>query len=207
MKHECKRIAGLLGLCGALAGLLPAVAYADAVPLEERLLLCAGCHNPDGNSIIPENPKLAGLDAGYLERQLKDFKSGKRASDIMSTIIPMIDESEFKALATYFSGQKRQAGVAQNPKLVEQGRQIFSEGVIGSAVPACTGCHNEDAVDAYPRINGQNATYVRSQLMNFRSGARSNDAKKVMRAVAKRMSDTEIEAVAEYIVTLKEYPK
>jgi len=88
-----------IGICGAVLGLLfmSATVYAEDAPgaippLEERLLLCGGCHNPDGNSIIPENPKLAGLDAKYIARQLADFKSGKRTSPIMSTIIPMVDE-------------------------------------------------------------------------------------------------------------------
>ncbi|MBU0620973.1 MAG: cytochrome c4 [Gammaproteobacteria bacterium] len=208
MKHNYKRIAGCLSLCGALAGLLllPAMARAEAVPLEERLQLCAGCHNPDGNSIIPENPKLAGLDAKYLARQLKDFKSGDRTNEIMATIIPMVDESEFKALAQYFSEQKRSDGVTEKPDLAAQGKQIFDEGIIGSAVPACSGCHNEDGsgTNKYPRLNGQNPVYVKNQLMNFKNGIRTNDAKSVMRAVAKRMNDAEIEAVAEYIVTLKE---
>lgn len=175
-------------------------------PLEERLLLCGGCHNPDGNSIIPDNPKLAGLNAKYLNRQLKDFKSGDRPSDIMSTIIPMVDESEFKGLAQYFSEQVRSDGVADNPDLAAKGKQIFDEGIIGSAVPACSGCHNEDGsgTDKYPRLNGQNPAYVRSQLANFKSGMRKNDPKAVMQTVAKRMNDDEIAAVAEYIVTLKE---
>ena len=187
---------------------VPEVAEAPAGPqsLEERLLLCGGCHNPDGNSIIPENPKLSGLNAKYLNRQLKDFKSGDRASPIMSTIIPMVDESEFKALAAYFSEQKRTTGATDKPELAAQGKQIYDEGIIGSAVPACSGCHNEDGsgTDKYPRLTGQNPVYVTSQLMNFKSGERKNDPKAVMQTVAKRMSELEIQAVAEYIVTLKE---
>lgn len=183
-----------------------AAAPSGPQPLEERLLLCGGCHNPDGNSIIPENPKLAGLDAKYLNRQLKDFKSGDRASDMMSGIIGMVDESEFKGLAQYFSEQVRSDGVTDNPDLAAKGKQIFDEGIIGSAVPACSGCHNEDGsgTNKYPRLNGQNAAYVRAQLGNFKSGVRKNDPKAVMQTVAKRMTDDEIAAVAEYIVTLKE---
>lgn len=212
MKHYNNSITRCLSLCGALAGLLLLSATAvaeDAVvvpPLEERLQLCAGCHNPDGNSIIPENPKLSGLNAKYLARQLKDFKSGDRASPIMSSIIPMVDESEFKALAAFFSEQKRLTGTTEKPELAAQGKQIYDEGIIGNAVPACSGCHNEDGsgTDKYPRLTGQNSVYVYSQLMNFKSGERKNDPKAVMQTVAKRMSEAEIQAVAEYIVTLKE---
>jgi cytochrome c553 len=190
------------------APVVPEVATAPGAipPLEERLQLCAGCHNPDGNSIIPENPKLSGLNAKYLARQLKDFKNGDRSSPIMSSIIPMVDESEFKPLAAYFSEQKRLTGATEKPELAAQGKQIYDEGIIGSAVPACSGCHNEDGsgTDKYPRLTGQNSVYVSSQLTNFKSGERKNDPKAVMQTVAKRMSEAEIQAVSEYIVTLKE---
>ncbi|MDD5058057.1 MAG: c-type cytochrome [Sideroxydans sp.] len=200
---------GKLRAFGALLGmlLLTTTVYADDIPpLEERLQLCGGCHNPDGNSVIPENPKLAGLDAKYIARQLGDFKAGKRSNEIMSGIITMVDEKEFKALATYFSGQKRSDGTSDKPDLVAQGKQIFDEGVIGTAVPACAGCHNEDGSgsDKFPRLNGQNPAYVVNQLMNFKNKVRNNDPKAVMQAVAKRLNEKEIAAVAEYVTTLKE---
>jgi cytochrome c553 len=228
MKHESNRARGHLRALGMLCGMLlvSAAVHADAIPpLEERLQLCGSCHNPDGNSIIPENPKIAGLHVKYLTRQLEDFKSGKRASPIMSTIIPMVDEKEFKALATYFSGQKRLSGTSDKPDLVEQGKQVYDkgffggkadliakgrevyeEGVLGSAVPACAGCHGEDGSgnDKFPRLNGQNPPYVLQQLRNFKNGVRTNDPKGVMRAVAKRLTDEEMSAVAEYIFILKE---
>jgi cytochrome c553 len=224
-----------LGTCAALIGLLvmtsgvyaeeaapaPATSETAAAPaapevaaapapapgsLEERLLLCGGCHNPDGNSIIPENPRLAGLDAKYIARQLADFKAGKRENPTMSSIIPMVDEKEFPSLAGYFSKQKRLTSTSDKPELVAKGKQIFEEGVLGTAVPACMGCHGEDGAgsEQYPRLNGQNPAYVVNQLTNFKSGARTNDAKGLMRAVAKRLNEAEINAVAEYVSTLKE---
>lgn len=233
MKYKNNRIGMQLRTWGVLFGMLfmSAAVQADPVPLEERLLLCGGCHNPDGNSVIPENPKLAGLNAKYLNRQLEDFKAGKRKNAIMDSIIPMVEESEFKALAKYFSEQKRlpTAPVAADPgaapaagasaaaaagvlseqakaDLVAKGQQIYSEGVMATAVPACGGCHGEDGTgnDKFPYIGSQNSVYVVNQLANFKTGARDNDPKGVMRAVAKRMTDEEIAAVAEFIQTLKE---
>lgn len=197
----------LAGIGLLLPGLLlaPPAAQAQAVPLAERLQLCAGCHNPDGNSTIPENPNLSGLDAGYMVQQLLDFKTGARKSPVMSGIIPMVDEKEFAALADFFSKQKPKPGGKVDAKLAAQGKEIYDEGIVGSAVPACSGCHNEDGsgTEKYPRIAGQHATYVVQQLVNFKSGERANDVKAVMRAVAKRMNEKEIRAVAEYVVTLK----
>ncbi len=190
-----------------LPGLLcsPLLAKAQAAPLAERLQLCAGCHSPDGNSVIPENPNLSGLDAEYIVRQLQDFKSGSRKSEVMSGIIGMVEEKEFAALADFFSKQKPKAGGKVDAKLAAQGKEIYDEGVVGSAVPACSGCHNEDGsgTEKYPRIAGQHSVYVIQQLLSFKSGVRANDVKAVMRAVAKRMNEKEIRAVAEYVVTLK----
>jgi len=198
--------------CGAgvlLATLLlhQSVQAQEALPLAERLQLCASCHNPDGNSVIPDNPRLAGLDAAYLARQLADFKSGKRPSPVMAGIISLLNESEYKPLAAFFSEQKPAASAAAaDAALAAQGKEIFDEGIIGSAVPACSGCHNEDGSgnDKYPRVTGQHSAYVVQQLLNFKSGVRANDSKGVMQAVAKRMNEKEIQAVAAYVATLKE---
>jgi len=209
MRYKNQSIGRAIRACGALVGLLflSAPVHADDIPpLEERLQLCGGCHNPDGNSIIPENPKLAGLDEKYIARQLADFKAGTRQSPVMGSIIPMVDEKEFKSLAAYFSKQTRSGGVAADAKLAAQGKEIFNEGITGSAVPACAGCHGEDGSgsDKFPRLNGQNSVYVVNQLLSFKSGARTNDSKGLMRSVAKRMNEKEIDAVAEYVTTLKE---
>ncbi len=181
----------------------PAVALS---PLEEQLQLCAGCHNPDGNSVIPENPKLSGLDKKYIRLQLEDFKSGARKNETMGAIIQGVDEGMFDDLAEFFSDQKRSVNVSDKPELVAQGQQIFEEGVFATAAPACMGCHGEDGSGSkkFPRLNGQNAPYVVNQLTNFANGARTNDAKGLMQAVSKRLSEQDIAAVAEYMSTLKE---
>lgn len=201
------RRAWLVGATILLPGLLlvPIFAQAQAVPLAERLQLCSGCHNPDGNSVIPENPKLSGLDVEYFVRQMRDFKKGDRKSPVMDSIIPMVDEKEFEALAVFFQQQKPKPGGATDAKLAAQGKEIYDEGIVGSAVPACSGCHNEDGsgTEKYPRIAGQHSVYVIQQLLGYKSGERANDSKAVMRAVAKRMNEKEIRAVAEYVVTLK----
>jgi cytochrome c553 len=198
--------------CGAgvlFATLLlhPPVQAQEAPPLAERLQVCAACHNPDGNSAIAENPRLAGLDAGYLARQLADFKSGVRPSPIMSGIVAGLNEQDFKPLAAHFNKQKPAGPTSTaDEAAVAKGKVIFDEGIVGSAVPACSGCHNEDGsgTDKYPRITGQHAPYVVQQLLNFKSGVRANDGKAVMQAVARRMNEIEIKAVAEYVATLKE---
>lgn len=204
MKFSIHCFAGVA--LAALALHQPVLAQ-EVPPLAERLQVCAACHNADGNSTIADNPRLAGLDADYIARQLADFKSGKRPSPIMAGIVAPIQEPEFRMLAAYFNQQKPAFGAsAADAKAAAQGKEIFDEGIVGSAVPSCSGCHNEDGsgTDKYPRITGQHAAYVIQQLQNFKSGVRANDSKGVMQAVARRMNEKEIQAVAEYVATLKE---
>ncbi|MBE0548677.1 MAG: c-type cytochrome [Rubrivivax sp.] len=187
-----------LALGGAL---VLAAGGARAAPLEQHLPVCAACHGKDGNSLIADNPSLAGMAPEYLVRQMKHFKSGDRKSAVMAPMAAALDADAMQALADHFSEQTPAAGKAGDPALAAKGKVVYDEGIVGSAVPACSGCHGDDGSgDAkYPRLAGQHAAYVEQQLAAYRSGARANDLKGVMGAVAKRMSDADMRAVAQYI--------
>lgn len=205
--HPGPRFRLLLTLGAALLVSLGAASEARADKkerLKEKLQLCAGCHGPDGNSVIPQNPRLAGLHEEYLEQQMADFKSGARKSVVMAAIASTLDDKSIDDLADYFSEQKPAKGPPVDAKLAAQGKAIYDEGIAGNAVPACSGCHNDDGsgTDKYPRLAGQHPAYVADQMLRFKSGERANDAKSVMRAVAKRMNENEIKAVSEYVATL-----
>jgi cytochrome c553 len=194
------RLARLVG-----AVLLGTVLGAGASPTEFHLALCAACHGPGGNSTNPDYPKLAGADAEYLARELAHFKSGKRKNVIMSQIVTTIDDASIQDLADYFSEQKRTPGTVADPALAEKGRDIFTKGIIGTGVPACASCHgNEGLGDGkYPRLAAQHTAYEETQLRNFRSGERANDAKGAMGDVARRLADDDIRAVVQYLASLK----
>lgn len=187
----------------ALAG---APLGALAAPPALHLQLCAACHGPGGNSVLPDNPKLAGMDADYLLRQLADFKSGRRKSPVMGQIVATLDRDSLRAVAEYYSEQKAAPGAVSDAALAAKGKLIFNDGIVATAVPECGSCHGSDGGgDAkYPRLAGQHASYVERQLLAFKSGERNNDAKGVMAAVAQRMSEAEIRAVAQYLAGLKE---
>jgi len=201
--HQKKsRLLSLLALVAILS--VPLAVQAEDVPNT----LCTGCHNEDGNSIAPEFPKLAGLDSAYITKQITDFKKYKRVSEIMGPMAAQIPDADVPKLAAYFSKQKRTtgtSGVVIDAKLASLGQQIFDDGIVSSAVPACSGCHGEkgEGTDLYPRLAGQHTVYVMTQLNNFKNIVRNNDAKKVMRAIASRMTDQEMKAAAEYITSLK----
>ena len=173
--------------------------------------VCAACHAADGNSIAAANPKIAGQFPEYLHKQLRDFKpqGGKkpaRPSDIMSGMVANLSEDDMKGLATYYAGQKLRPAAAADKNLVAQGQKLWRGGNASSGVPACQGCHGPAGAGIpaqYPRLAGQYADYIAAQLKAFRYGARANDPNGMMRAVAARMSEREIRAVAEYAAGLR----
>ena len=170
--------------------------------------VCIACHGMDGNGTEPANPefpKIAGKQAVYLLKQLNDFKSGKRKSDIMAGIVAELSADDMSNLALYFAGQKNKPGIIMLPDLVASGKKYYEEGSPEVGVPACSGCHNPDAsgTDKYPHLAGQHATYTYQQLKRFASSERENDRGLVMQSLAMRMSEQEMKAVSEYIMSLK----
>jgi cytochrome c553 len=166
--------------------------------------VCAACHGADGNSGVPANPKLAQQFPEYIVKQLQDFKAGKRASPIMQGFASQLSDADMKNIAAWVSTQKAKPGFAKDKDLVSLGERIYRGGVADREIPACAGCHSPDGVGVpsqYPRLSGQQADYVATQLTNFREGVRKNNP--VMNQVAARLNDREIKAVADYIAGLR----
>jgi cytochrome c553 len=166
--------------------------------------VCSGCHGTDGNSVIPMFPKIAGLQESYIVKQLRDFQSGRRKSDIMAPVVAALKPEDVAPLASYFSQQKLVPGEAVDKKSIAVGKLLFFDGNEDSGVPACVGCHKPlgAGYQIYPRIGGQHVQYVTQQLKNFASGDRNNDVSRFMRVLAKRMTEEEIQSVADYLVSL-----
>lgn len=165
--------------------------------------VCAGCHGADGNSVVPNFPKLAGQGAPYLLKQLNDIKSGARVVVEMTGILDNMSDSDMENMAAYFASQKASGGQAKK-ELVEAGEVLYRSGNPATKVAACIACHGPSGkgVDLakFPALSGQHSEYIAAQLKKFRSGERANDGDtRMMRSVAARMSDKEIEAVASYI--------
>lgn len=169
-------------------------------------LVCAGCHGADGNSATPANPSIAGQGAEYLNKQLADFKSGARKSAVMAGIVASLSPADMNNLAAYFSGKQAKPGTAKDKDKALLGQKIYRGGVQGSGVPACASCHGakgEGIPVQFPRLAGLHATYTQDQLNKFRASDRANDAAKMMRVIAAKMTPQEMEAVAQYIQGLR----
>lgn len=169
--------------------------------------ICAACHNPDGNSAASANPKLAGQHPEYLAKQLADLKANKtRKSAVMMGFAGGLSDADMRNVAAYYAEQKQAQGAARNVAAAKLGEKIFRGGIPEKGVAACAGCHGPVGMGIpaqYPRLAGQWAEYTKLQLNNFRIGERSNDPAGMMRGVAGKMSDKEIDAVADYVAGLK----
>ncbi|SDH16423.1 Cytochrome c553 [Pseudomonas flavescens] len=186
-----------LGLVGAVqAAGDPAVGQAKAV-------VCGACHGVDGNSPLPNFPKLAGQGERYLLKQMQDIKSGARPVLEMTGMLEPLGDQDMADVAAYFAAQKMTVGAA-DPGLVARGQALFRGGKLAEGMPACTGCHSPDgsgiAAAGYPHLGGQHADYIAKQLTAFREGERSNDGDSMlMRDIAAKLGNKDIEAVSSYI--------
>lgn len=166
--------------------------------------VCAACHGAGGNSGTPANPKLAQQHPDYIVKQLQEFKSGKRQNPIMQGFAAQLSDADMKNIAAYVGSQKGKAGFAKDKELVASGEKIYRGGISNRQVAACAGCHSPNGAGIpaqYPRLSGQHADYVAAQLIAFRDGGRKNSPQ--MNAVASKMNDREIRAVADYIAGLR----
>ena len=210
----------VLRCCAALLGglFLAATAFAQTqsksdVARGQQISgqVCAACHCADGNSPLAPNPVIAGQHAEYTQKQLANFKaqSGKapeRPSAIMTGMVANLSADDMRNLAAYFEAQKPRPRAARDPELVKLGQAIYRGGILSKNVAACSACHGPAGAGIpaqFPRVAGQFSEYTSAQLRAFRSGERANDPNRAMRAVAEKLTDREIAAVAEYISGLR----
>ena len=180
-------------------------AAGDATAGQTKAAVCGACHGADGNSPLPNFPKLAGQGEKYLTKQMHDIKDGKRTVLEMTGMLTNLNDQDLSDIAAYFASQAGSVGAA-DPKLVERGEKLFRGGDLDKGLPACTGCHSPDgsgnAAAGFPHLGGQHAQYIAKQLTDFRKeeAGRANDGDAMtMRTIARKLSDKDIAAVASYI--------
>lgn len=181
----------------------------DAAVGQKKSEVCAACHGQDGNSVVPAWPSIAGQSEKYLVKELKEYRKGEKGTRFDASMYGMtqaLTDQDIADLAAYFASQKPKIGLAK-PDLVALGGKIYRGGNLKTGVPACgPSCHGiqGDGLElaGIPRLSGQQADYTSEQLKKFRSGARSDDPNGIMRDIAKRMTDEEIQAVSSYVAGL-----
>lgn len=197
MKNLVISLFVLVGLSGL------AHAEGDAEAGKTKAAACAGCHGADGNSGVAIFPKLAGQNVRYLLKQMNDIKSGRRPVPAMTGQLDGKSVQDMEDIAAYFSSQYPTVGAAKK-ELVTLGEKIYRSGSKDSGVSACSACHSPtgkgNSMAGFPALSGQHADYIAMQLRAFREGERTNDGdSKIMRTVAFRLTNKEIDAVSSYI--------
>lgn len=194
----------LLGLVGQAAATEGNIEAGKA-----KSVTCAACHGPDGNSPTDMYPKIAGQHAGYIFKQLKEFKLGAstggkegRNNAVMAGMVAALSEQDMHDLAAYYASQTMKAGSTPED-VVEAGQKLFRGGDMDRGIAACIACHGPRGVGHslanFPKISFQHAAYIKTQLESFRNGSRANDMNGMMRDVAKKLTDEDIEILSKYL--------
>lgn len=173
-------------------------------------LACATCHGPDGKGNSAAGfPDIAGLNAGYLRKQLHDYASGARKNPIMQPVASALSDEDIKAVSAYY--QSLGAPVAdvshQTPDPANQGEWLAMRGDWDSHIPACNQCHGPNGMgvgESFPAIAGQHASYLKAQLLAWRDGSRNNDPDQLMKGIADRLNEQQITAITKYYAGLPE---
>lgn len=170
--------------------------------------ICAACHAADGNSGIAMYPKVSAQHAAYIYQQTLDIKDGKRSAGSAAVMKPMVmnlSEQDIRNVAAYYAKQQAKPGETNPKENPELGAKIYRGGLNDKKVPACMSCHGPSGAGmpgggaeilAYPRLGGQHKAYIVAQLNAYKTGARTNA---MMVDIAKRMSEEDIDAVANFI--------
>ncbi len=192
------KMRNVLGLVGAALLSVSTITSAagNAENGAELAAGCFGCHGEDGHSVVPSFPKLAGMQADYIAKQVFDFQGGKRTDETMVGMSYMVtSKSDALDIGAYFQSQSPMSGEVNDKKLAKQGAAIYVELGCGT----CHGKKGEGKGNLFPRIGGQHLDYIAKTLNDFRSGERMSDRSGMMAPVAKKLTDEQVAAVAEYI--------
>ncbi|SFU70393.1 c-type cytochrome [Halomonas korlensis] len=166
---------------------------------------CASCHGGQGQG-AGSVPRLAGLPAGYITKQLHDYADGRRLNDNMQHVVSSLSDEDMAALGAYYS--RLEAPGDTQPQLggnIERGRTLALEGDWAIDVPACFSCHGSSGWgvgQSFPSLAGQHSSYTYIQLANWNNGKRNNSPIQLMRDIAQKLSDSDMRSVADFMATL-----
>ena len=156
--------------------------------------LCAACHGPEGNSVIPANPSLAAQPGQFISIQLFQFREGNRKDPQMTPMAANLSNAEMNELAAYFSKQKAAAPSHKTtPENAAAGRRLAEQF-------NCVQCHGPALLGQQhiPRLAGQQFEYLRTQLRGFKAQTRS-DLDGNMTSAAQPLTDKDVEILADYL--------
>lgn len=205
-----KKIAlSLTILVGVFSAANAAAFDGDIEAGKQKAATCAACHGAEGNKPLPLHPKLAGQNADYLYKQLKEFKLGMtsggqegRNNPVMGGMAMPLSDQDMKDISAYFASLHMEEGSTPE-EVVEVGEKLYKAGDAERGIPSCAACHgprgNGTSLAGFPKISFQNADYLKVQLEAFRDGTRANDHNGMMQDIAKKLTDKDIEVLSKYL--------
>ncbi|MCK8044950.1 c-type cytochrome [Shewanella sp. 1CM18E] len=171
--------------------------------------LCGSCHGPQGQGVEPLGPMLAGLSSDYIAKQITLFQTGKRQNATMAPMAMTLQGPSIKEVADYFAAQPATIITphlrGEKVSYTDPTERLVYQGDWQRIIPACVTCHGPSGlgVGDFPRLAGQQASYIKNQLIAWQQGTRGGDQDAVMGTIAGKLTAAEIEALAQYFSTLK----
>ena len=179
-----------------------------------KATMCFACHGPNGNSVSPVFPRLAGQNAVYIVEQLHLFRAGIRQNPMMAAMAAGLSDQDIENLAVFFAAQTP-TGLTADPTLWKAGQALYLSGDRQHGIPACVACHGPtgqgNPAAGYPALRAQQSAYVVTQLQNYANGTRYSGPHPetaapnsiMMFTIAKRLSPAQMQAVASYVQGLR----
>ncbi len=212
-------------LCGVAAAFVAGASFAAEGNAEKgkaifnsgkegtAVLACQGCHmdKGQGNDAMG-TPRLAGQGAVYIVKQLNDIATDKRKptglGEQMIAIAKALSDEDKKDVAAYLHTLQGEELSDMKAQSVPVGQaylgQVIAKYGVKNKVSACQSCHGYNgrgAAPVFPMIGRQKYAYLVNQLKSWRDGSRANDPAGMMRAVAKNLTDDDINNVATFLAT------
>lgn len=204
MRKLLASLAITMGAVGTVNAQEDLQANADPNAGQELAGSCAACHGQNGISSAGSFPNQAGQQMSYLAKQIMDIRDGDREVPQMAGQVDDFSDQDAWDVAAYFSNMDPNIGQAKDDEaLLARGEELYRAGDINKGIPACSACHTPTGqgigTAVYPALSGQHSEYTISTLQDFAAGERHNDPNAIMRDIASKMSDADMEAVANYV--------
>lgn len=169
---------------------------------------CVACHGERGIAADPQNPNLAGQSAAAIYKQLHDYKTGSRAHEVMTGIAQGLEEQQIVDVSAHFAASARRDLDPTTAEVVDEDIiRLVERGDPARGLPACNSCHGFNAGGPLetPTLSHQNREYLARQLHAFKTGERRNDIYTRMRSVSEKLTDREIDRLANFYATTLSY--
>lgn len=196
-----------LAMTLSVVGVAHAELKGDPAAGREMAQSCAACHGAEGISAVGMFPNLAGQQASYLAKQIMDIRDGERMVAQMAGQVDNFSDQDAADVAAYYANMTPNLGqVDADPEVIARGKELYRAGDMAKGIPACAACHTPTGqgigTAVYPALSGQKTDYTVSTLQAFAAGERANDPNAIMRSIASKMSDRDMQAVSQYVLGL-----